>query len=320
MKIVIGYHGHCFDGMASAAVLSRFFRAREGRAVSIGYRGLDHQPGGSFVPEEILTGEQNAVVDFVYTTSARLGWWFDHHESGIVGARERAHFDADRSGQKFFDPTYGSCCKLIADVTRSRFGFEAPELDDLVRWADVIDSASFPDAETAVKLEAPALRLMAVIDAYGDERFLAPRIQRLADGLTLAEMADDHEVKKRLRPLLRRHQRACALIEERAVEDAGVVSFDLVGTGGDRYNKFIPYWLFPRARYAVAVTASSRRVKVSVGSNPWAPVPRTHDIAAICAGYGGGGHPFVGAVSLPADALDRARSIAAAITESLKDG
>src|SRR6185295_2875939 len=100
-------------------------------------------------------------------------------------------------------------------------------------------------------------------------------------------------------PLLEEHEKSVEVIMTRAAFADGVVTFDLVGVGGDRYNKFIPYWLFPASRYCVAVTAGKSRAKVSVGSNPWAPVPRTHDISAICAKYGGGGHPVVGAVSLP---------------------
>jgi nanoRNase/pAp phosphatase (c-di-AMP/oligoRNAs hydrolase) len=67
----------------------------------------------------------------------------------------------------------------------------------------------------------------------------------------------------------------------------------------------------------VAVTAGKQRAKVSVGSNPWAPVPRTHDISAICARYGGGGHPVVGAVSLPPGEVERARVIAREIVGML---
>jgi hypothetical protein len=96
-----------------------------------------------------------------------------------------------------------------------------------------------------------------------------------------------------------------------------VVSFDLVGGGSDRYNKFIPYYLFPDARYAVAVSASKVRAKVSVGSNPWSGVPLAHNIAEICAKYGGGGHRYVGAVSLPATDVAKAREIAGEIAAAL---
>jgi hypothetical protein len=320
MNVVVGYHGHCFDGMASAALFTRFIREREGADVAVTYRGLDHQPGGSHVPEKILAGDVNAVVDFRFTLSPKLTWWFDHHRTGIVGDEERAALEADGSGRKFFDPDCGSCCQLIADVLAERFGFRAPELDDLVAWAHRIDSAAFADPDAAMDLSAPALRLMTVIEVYGDDAFLAPRIDRLARGERLEEVAADHEVKKRFGPLHRAHRRTVRVIEERARLERGVVSFDLTdrGNGGDRYNKFIPYRLFPDARYCVAVTAGPRRAKVSVGSNPWAPVPRTHDISEICARYGGGGHPVVGAVTLPAADAERARAIATEIAATLR--
>lgn len=321
MNVVVGYHGHCFDGMASAALFTRFLRESEGAAAAFTYRGLDHQPGGSHVPDAILTGDVNAVVDFRYTPSPKLTWWFDHHRTGIVGDEERAAFEADASGRKFFDPDCGSCCKLMADVLAERFGFRAPELDDLVGWAHRIDSADFPDPEAAMDLSVAALRLMTVIEAHGDDAFLAPRIERLSRGESLEDVAADHEVKKRFRPLRRAHRRTSRVIEERARLDDGVVCFDLSdrGNGGDRYDKFTPYRLFPEARYCVAVTAGAKRAKVSVGSNPWARVPRTHDISAICARYGGGGHPVVGAVSLPSGDIERARTIAAEIAATLRD-
>jgi hypothetical protein len=315
--VVIGYHGHCFDGMSSAAVLTHLLRAREGAALSFGFRGLDHQPGGSHVPEAILSGRINAVVDFRYTMSERLTWWFDHHISGIVGDDERAHFEADHSGRKFFDPGYGSCCKLIADIAQREFGHDLSEMRELIHWADIIDAARFADAQMAVELREPALQLMTVIEAHGDDAFIAPRIEQLAAGTSLGELAAAESVQKLFAPLYEEHQRTCEAIRARASVDAGVVQFDLVGSGQDRYNKFIPYFLFPQSRYCVAVTASRSRAKVSVGSNPWAPVPRTHNIAAICATYGGGGHEVVGAISLPATEVDRARTIAQQVVQQL---
>lgn len=317
-KVVIGHHGHCFDGMCSAVALTRLLQEREGANLEISYRGLDHQPGGSFVPDAVLAGEINAVVDFRYTMSERLTWWFDHHVSGIVGADERAHFDADTSGRKFFDPGYGSCCKLIADVAAQRFGVQMPELADMVHWADIIDAARFPNAKMAVEIQEPALQLMTVIEVHGNDSFLAPCIGELAKGATLASIAAETKVQKLFKPLLESHEKTCEAIREKATLVDGVVYFDLVGSGNDRYNKFIPYWLFPESRYCVAVTASKSRAKVSVGSNPWALVPRTHDIAELCARYGGGGHPVVGAVSLKPDQQARAREIAGEITQALQ--
>jgi hypothetical protein len=315
--VVIGYHGHCFDGMSSAAVLTNMLRKVEGPQLAFQYRGLDHQPGGSHVPNEILTGAINAVVDFRYTTSDRLTWFFDHHVSGVVGDVERAHLAADTSGHKFFDPSYGSCCKLIADTAEQRFGVDLSPLAGLIHWADIIDAARFRSAQQAVELSEPALQLMTVIETHGDDAFVAPRALQLADGVPLDEIATAPEVQKLFEPLATEHRQNCDEIAARARLEAGVVAFDLVGSGQDRYNKFIPYWLFPESRYCVAVTASRTRAKISVGSNPWAPVPRTHDIAAICARYGGGGHPVVGAISLAANEIERAREIAQLVIAEL---
>jgi hypothetical protein len=318
--VVIGYHGHCFDGMASAALLTRLMRNIESEALRFRYVGLDHQPGGSHVPERVLSGGVNAVVDFRYTTSDKLAWWFDHHLSGLVSEEERVHFAADRSGHKFFDPQYGSCSKLIADTARTHFGVDMAPLAGLVHWADIIDTAGFVDAQMAVELREPALQLMTVLEAHGDDGFLAPRIARLADGTSVEELTEDASVQTLLKPLMEQHRNTCEVVQRRATEADGVVFFDLAGSGDDRYNKFIPYWLYPGSRYCVAVTQGRTRAKVSVGSNPWAPVPRTHNIAEICARYGGGGHAVVGAVSLKADEIERARTIAAEIVAQLRSG
>ena len=318
-QVVIGYHGHCFDGMASAAVFTHLLQHLESGPLDVTYRGLDHQPGGSHVPSAMLTGEINAVVDFRYTTSEKLTWWFDHHVSGVRDD-ELAHLRVDQGQRKFFDPAYGSCCKLIADVARERFGCSTEALSELVRWADIIDAARFPNAMTPVELREPALQLMTVIESHGDDAFLAPRIALLARGVPLSEVAEDARVQALFAPLHESQKRTCAEIEARATCEHGVVAFDLIGHGDDRYNKFIPYALFPESRYCVAVTAGRSRSKVSVGSNPWAKVPRTHDIASICARYGGGGHEVVGAVSLRPEEHERARQIAREIVALLSDG
>jgi len=319
---LVAYHGRCFDGMCSAALVSRVLTEVRGPALSFDYRGLEHQPGGSHVPADVLAGEINAVVDFRYSTSSKLDWWFDHHGTGIVGEEERSHFERAKAAgaTKFFEPEYGSCCKLIADVATQQLGLDVSAYAEMVRWADVIDTAGFPDARTAVELREPALQLMTVIEAHGNDAFLVPRIVELREGASLQDVATSRVVSELFAPLLEQHQQTIAAIQQRARFRDGVVEFDLIGSGDDRYNKFIPYFLHPDARYCVAVTAGPKRTKVSVGSNPWAKVPRTHDISALCARYGGGGHPVVGAVSLPADASERARAVAGEIAAALRVG
>jgi len=83
-------------------------------------------------------------------------------------------------------------------------------------------------------------------------------------------------------------------------------------------NKFIPYYFYPETTYNVALTQSEFRTKISVGSNPWSPRPRTHNIAEICEKYGGGGHAVVGAVSLRPDQLELGKQYMNEIIETLQ--
>jgi len=75
--------------------------------------------------------------------------------------------------------------------------------------------------------------------------------------------------------------------------------------------------LYPQTTYSVALTRGPQRTKISVGSNPWSPSPRTHNIAKICERYGGGGHAVVGAVSLKPDEVEKGREVVREIVAEL---
>src|SRR5207237_8736933 len=88
----------------------------------------------------------------------------------------------------------------------------------------------------------------------------------------------------------------------------GVVYFDVTDQDLEGYNKFIPYYLHPDCVYSVGLSKSSFRVKVSVGSNPWARADRLVNLARICERYGGGGHARVGAISFGVKQNEAART------------
>jgi hypothetical protein len=317
MQLTILYHGNCFDGCASSALLGRFLLEREGaRLDGVRHRPMAHTQGDPF-PPDAFDGGLTACVDFRFSPSEKLDWWFDHHQSAFVSPADRAVFEADRSGRKFWDPTAPSCTGFIHRTLRDRFGWEVPALAELVHWAEIIDAARFPSAAVAVRLEEPALRIMTMLEATRDPA-LPDRIIEAMRRQPLAEIAAAPWLSGPLEPVLARHREAIALFKSLARLEQGVVTVDLGDTAIEAANKFIAYDLFPAARYTVVVSKDAKRTKVSVGSNPWPVVPRTHDIARLCERYGGGGHPVVGAVTLPPGRLDEARRIAAEITAALR--
>ncbi len=318
MKLRLLYHGHCFDGVASAAVFSRFYLDRLHPDAQIQYGGLLHRPGALF-DDTMFDGDENAVVDFKYSNSDKLTWWFDHHQSAFLTPEDEAHFRRDTSGQKFLDATRKSCTEFIADVACERFGFKDLRLDPLVHWAHIIDGAFYESAAQCVNLREPALQLMQVIESDPDDAFIEEIIRDLTVR-SLDEVALSDKVQQKFQPILAAHLQTLELVRRKANYAHGVVQFDLVDDGIEGFNKFIPYFLYPETTYSVALTRGAQRTKISVGSNPWAPRPRTHNIATICERYGGGGHAVVGAVSLGTNEVERGREIMSEIVAELSAG
>jgi hypothetical protein len=316
VRVRVCFHDKCFDGACSAAIFSRFYRDRIDSSAEFVYSGMTHKASQPF-EEGTFDGDENAIVDFKYSSSPLLTWWFDHHQSAFLKPEDAEHFRRDRSGKKFYDPTFKSCTKFLATIASERFGFDAAPIADLIKWGDIIDGAQFASAEEAVGLTEPATQLALVIEA-APEPYLVPRLIPDLAELSLAEMVQLPLVKKHLGPLLERHKRSIEIMRERADCRGGVIYFDVSDLDLEGYNKFVPYYLFPDALYSVGVSSSPARAKVSVGTSPWKDIPPDVNLASLCEKYGGGGHARVAAISLGPGDLVRARQVAKEIAATLR--
>lgn len=316
MRTKVLFHDNCFDGVASAAVFSSFYRSAADSAAEFAYQGLAHRPGQVF-DSGLLDAEVNAIVDFKYCSSTSLQWWFDHHQSAFLSEADRKHFEGTCDGRKFYDPSYKSCTKLIGDVAREKFGVDTSALSELIHWADIIDGAQYRDAREALDFGPAAMKLMLVIEGGRDEQFLRTLIGYL-QVRKLGEIVSDASFRAMYEPLYERHLRAIEIIKREAVRDGDVVFFDVSEYDIEGYSKFIPYSLFPESLYSISLLKTPLRSKISVGLNPWSGKERRHNLATICEQYGGGGHAVVGAISKAPEELDDARRIAGEIAATLK--
>jgi hypothetical protein len=316
VKIRVCFHDRCFDGAASAAVFSRFYRERIHEDAEFLYTGMTHKASKPF-EDGMFDGDENAIVDFKYSSSPHLTWWFDHHQSAFLTPEDAEHFRQDRSGKKFYDPSYKSCTKFLATIASEKFGFDAKPMAELIHWGDIIDGAQFASPEEAVGLAEPATQLALVIEA-APEPNLVPRLIPELAVRSLSEMIELPVVQKYLGGLLERHRKSLEILRERTEARNGVIYFDVSDLDLEGYNKFIPYFLYPDAYYSVGVSASPARAKISVGTNPWKEAPTDINLASLCEKYGGGGHARVAAISLGPGDLVRARRIAKEITATLR--
>lgn len=316
MRIRVCFHDKCFDGACSAAVFTRFYHTCINKDAEVDYRGMVHRAGKLF-DAGVFDGDENAIVDFKYSPSERLTWWFDHHQSAFLTESDAQHFKNDKSGKKFYGPDYKSCTKFIAHVGASKFGFHPTDLDELIKWADIIDGAQYPDTKTAVEMKHPATQLTLVIEGSKAADFVPKLIPELASK-PLAEVAALSHIKELFSELYEHHLDSIDIIRGAANLEGGVVFFDVSAEGLEGFNKFIPYYLFPDAVYSVAVSCSAERSKIAVGSNPWNSAPKNANLATICERFGGGGHAKVAAISLPPTDLARTRQVAQEIVEELR--
>lgn len=318
MRVRVCFHDQCFDGACSAAVFTRFYRACVNPQATLEYFGMAHRAGQLF-DAKLFDGDENAIVDFKYSSDPRLTWWFDHHQSAFLTEADAEHFHRDRSGRKFYGPEFRSCTKFIAYIAETKFGFRSSDLDELIRWADVIDGAQYPDTKTAVEMRDPATQLTLVIEGSRSKDFVPKLIPELVSK-PLAEVSALPGIRDSFDRLYSQHLTWIEIVRERGEIENGVVFFDVADKGFEGFNKFIPYYLFPAAVYCVSVSRSSERTKIAVGSNPWNPAPKTANLATICERYGGGGHAKVAAISLPPTDLESAREVARRIVTDLRSG
>ena len=316
MKVKVFYHDKCFDGACSAALFARFYQERIREDVEFIFSGLLHRAGALF-DEADFTGDENAIVDFKYSSSPQITWWFDHHESAFRTPGDAEPFAQDQRNRPVYDPSFRSCTKFLATVAEQRFGFNPAPVAEVIEWADIIDGALYPNATSAVEMREPAMKLTMVIETAQDPGFV-PKLIGLLAKEPLASILEEPFVAPLLPPLMERHQRSIGIMRERTEFKDGTIFFDVTDHDLEGYNKFIPYYLHPASIYSVGLSKSSFRTKVSVGSNPWAQDDRLVNLAKICERYGGGGHARVGAISFDVKQEEAARKAARDIVEELR--
>ena len=93
MRAVVATHGHCFDGLCSAVVFSRLLGALRGPATRFHYASCGYSPTQRPL-EGLLDGDENAILDYRFCATPKLGWYFDHHRTAFGSDADRAFYDA----------------------------------------------------------------------------------------------------------------------------------------------------------------------------------------------------------------------------------
>jgi hypothetical protein len=316
MQALIATHGHCFDGLCSAVVFTRLLRELQGPAVQFRYLACGYASTQPAV-EGLLTGDVNAILDYRFSASERLHWYFDHHRTAFGSPSDREFFDRERERRPYhYDASYSSCTKLVRDVALAHHGLAMPELEPLTLWADKIDSAAFESAEAALDYSDPVMQLASVVEHHGDGQLLSRLVPRLLD-TPIDEVARRGEHRELYRKIQKKKAAFAKRVRQSARTLDRVVLVDLSSSELESYSKFVTYALYPQAMYSVILGRFKNGARINVGYNPWSEQTLDRDLSVICGRYGGGGHPFVGGISFAAGDLHRALDVAQEIALEL---
>lgn len=308
-------HGHCFDGLSSAAIFSEVLHAQ--KPSSFHYQACGYNSATPRPPR--LDGDDNALLDYRYVPDSALTFYFDHHPTAFRSAEDEQHFQkrqAESPTQFAVDRTSTSCAQLIARHAKEHFGIDLPRFEDLIRWAEKMDGALFESVSEATNREHPVLRLAAVIEQFGDSAFLNEAIPLLRkEGLEALAAAPF--VKKRYRGLAPKYEDYVKRVHTRGRLEEDVAIVDLSEAPVTVIAKFSQYAAFPEARYSAILAQMGSGFRLSIGFNPWADGECTAHLGNICARYGGGGHAVVGGVALGDIAVEKAQALLLEVASEL---
>ncbi len=190
MRVCVFYHDKCFDGACSASLFTRFHRERIAPGSSYEYHGLLHRAGALFDESE-FNGDENAIVDFKYSASPRITWWFDHHLSAFLyppGPQNFLTCKQDRSAAIAssaipITPPAPALSPRRLHPFRLRHGARGG-VDPLGRHRG---RRQVREPRMAVEMAAPAMKLTLIIESTQNPSFL-PRLIPLLTEMPLAEV------------------------------------------------------------------------------------------------------------------------------------
>jgi hypothetical protein len=288
------FHSPCFDGIVSAALTAEVLESVHAWP-PLTLHAVNYDVRAQWLSWTF--DEPTAVVDFLY--HPRAVFWADHHGTAFLTETLSQEFARRRDPLLIYDGQASSCALLLWQ----RFGVELRErgrdFEELVRWADMIDSARYRSVEEALSSTAPALQVTLAL-ALGDASTLSERLARALRDQSLDEVAAWPEVRERFERGRQLRERGLDRFKRAAhLAPDGIVVFD-VDVRDTLVSRYAPFLFFPEARYSAGIMRGANGAKITAMRNPWrdfSPAPLGH----IASTLGGGGHQRVGSIAVSAE-------------------
>ncbi|MBI2021197.1 hypothetical protein HYS99_01645 [Candidatus Giovannonibacteria bacterium] len=292
MKYDIYFHGSCFDGVASAAVLKYFLNLRGddfANYIPVTHP-VDKNKWRSLKPKNLM-----AITDIFFHPKVKI--YFDHHPSTFFLFPEwKKKFQKDKFHVS--NSQSPSCAGLIYRSLYKNIKTPA-HIKELVYWADLTDRASFKDAKEAMGLKPkPAIKLATYMDnAKSLSINYQKNIIKLLAQKGLSFIRKDSRIKKGFLNYQKRLKQSLLKIKNNSSVIGNTVVIknfnrELAGT------RFAGYHIYPKTNYSIRFLKRDGEFITSVGVNPW-NLPKKHAKIGkfLETNFGGGGHAYAGSAS-----------------------
>ncbi len=293
MKYHVYFHDD-FDGMVSGLVMFDFMKSRGDGIAS--FNPINFTPNLKNNWAKFKFKEPFILLDFMYHPKA--AWWFDHHETSFINQDWKEKYTDDETHA--FDISYKSACSLVLAYLKKKYKYQASKnIQNLVRWGDLIDSAGYKNARQIVDRNGSGLKLMSFLDSLDRQNKKAhqKRIGNIIKQLSaksINEIIKQPAIAKTIKEQLAKIKESKEAFKDSAVLSGGIVFID--NTIHDIHGShFLAYYFYPKSFYSVSLSKYGGYYHISVGGNPWNRIKgsRVH-IGDLMSKYGGGGHKNVG--------------------------
>jgi hypothetical protein len=285
------FHSPCFDGAASAAMASDYFELTLGSAPAA-LIGVNYHLKDQWLSMPLA--RPFAVVDFLY--HPEVDFWMDHHPTTFLTEALRIDFEAKKNPRLVYDKTATSCALLLWGKWGLSLGDRREHYQELVQWADLIDSAHYQSVEQAITLDSPALQINLALGVSRDKDF-SKKLVALFRSRTLEEIAALPEIQSAFLNGRSLQERGLQKLRNSIrLTDEGIAVFEVDSTGV-LVNRYAPFYFYPQARYSAGITRGLDDAKITVMRNPWREFPSA-PLGQFSAVLGGGGHQRVGSIVL----------------------
>ena len=224
----------------------------------------------------------------------RCDMWFDHHSTNSPSVPFKGLFR-----------NTPSAARNVLDYFQGRF---KRDYDELVYWADRIDSADFTQDEVLIPQKYDYVLLsMTVSGEHGKEESYWNQLVRLLRAKDVKQVMADPDVEARCRQVIKDNSEYAHWLRKYTRVEGLVAITDFRSLGHPPSgNRFLSYCLFPETVVSMRIRFEDRKqqtVVVNIGHSIFNPRCNVH-VGKLLAEFEGGGHRGAASTRFPAAKAD----------------